>query len=345
MPSRFARLLTATLACALAACSGNATPSVPSSFGGVSSTVLPSGEHVVRIGRREIHFGGPARRTQIRRSWIRPAMKKSAVLYGSSYDGGFINVYDEKGTGQQPIGQLTNDLTSPQGMFVDRRHHLWVANTNAFNVVAFKRGGTTPYRTLNDPGFYPIAVTVDSRGTVFAANAQGSSGQPGNVTYWEKGATDPSGTLSISSLQLALGIGVDASDDVYVSYIPTSGPPTVAVVAAGTQTGQPLGIQGSTISDITFDSDQNLVMEDEYGSLGIWAPPYNGSPARTLPAFGNEPTLNKKQSQVWIAYANFSDPMIESYDYASGQQLDVITSGFTHAAVPYGVAVDPRAKP
>jgi hypothetical protein len=341
MFSRFARSLAAALAVALAACSPTSTPSATPSLGGVSLIILPSGEHVIRAGGHEIRFGGRLHHEQTGRSWIDPARKKSAILYGSSYDGGFINIYSEKGTGQHPIGQLTSGLLSPQGMFVDKHHHLWVANTNAFNIVAFKRNATAPYLTLDDPGYYPISVAVDSHGTVFAANAQGSSGQPGNVTYWKKGATDPSGTLTISGLQLALGIGVDAGDDVYVSYIPTSGPPTVSVVAAGTQTGQPLGIQGTTISDITFDAKENLVMEDEYGNLGIWLPPYNSGPARTLPAFGNEPTLNKKQTQVWIAYANFSDPMIESYDYGSGQQLDVITSGFTHAAIPYGVAVDP----
>jgi hypothetical protein len=230
-------------------------------------------------------------------------------------------------------------------MFVDKHHNLWVANTNAFNIVAFKRDTTAPFLTLKDPDYYPIAVVVDRHGTAFAANAQGSKGQPGTVTYWKKGDTHPTGTVTISGLQLALGIGVDARDNVYVSYIPTSGPPTVAVVAAGTTTGQPLGISGPSIGDVTFDATKNLVMEDAFGSLGIWAPPYNGRPARTLPAFGNEPTLNKRQTRVWIAYANFSDPMIESYDYTSGKQLDVITAGFNNTAIPYGVALDQAAKP
>ncbi len=131
MSSRFARLLTAVLAGALAACSANGTPSATPSLGGVYSMILPSGEHVVRVGRHEIRFGGPLHHTQTGHSWMDPASKKKAILYGSSYDGGFINIYSEKGTGQQPIGQLTSGLLSPQGMFVDKHHHLWVANTNA----------------------------------------------------------------------------------------------------------------------------------------------------------------------------------------------------------------------
>jgi len=345
MSSRYPRLLTAVLAGALAACSSNGAPSITPALGGASSMILASGEHLVRAGFHEVRFGGAVRHARAGRSWMDPAGKKQALLYGSSYDGGFINIYKQKGTRQQPIGQLTSGLISPQGLFVDKHHDLWVANTNAFNIVAFKRNATAPFLTLNDPDYYPIAVVVDRHGKAFAANAQGSSGQPGTVTYWKKGDTDPTGTITIPGLQLALGIGIDASDNVYVSYIPTNGTPTVAVVAAGMTAGQPLGISGASIGDIAFDAGKNLVMEDAFGSLGIWAPPYDSGPARTLPAFGNEPTLDKKQAEVWIANANFSDPMIESYDYSSGKQLDVITAGFNDTAVPYGVALDPAAKP
>lgn len=76
MPSRFARLLTAVVAGALAACSANGTPSATPSLGGVSSRILPSGEHVVRAGGREIRFAGPMRNAQTGRSWMDPASKK-----------------------------------------------------------------------------------------------------------------------------------------------------------------------------------------------------------------------------------------------------------------------------
>ena len=143
--------------------------------------------------------------------------------------------------------------------------------------------------------------------------------------------------------RIVLGIGVDASDNVYVSYIPTSGPPAVAVFPAGSQTGSALPINGTTISDITFDSSSNLLMEDEYGGLGIWAPPYTGGPSKTLHIFGNEPTLTKNEKEVWIAYANYSNPMIEGYAYSAGTLLDTITSGFTTTDIPNGVAVDPAS--
>jgi hypothetical protein len=36
--------------------------------------------------------------------------------------------------------------------------------------------------------------------------------------------------------------------------------------------------------------------------------------------------------------------MIEGYDYSTGALLDTITAGFTTAAIPYGVALDPPEK-
>jgi hypothetical protein len=344
MLTHYKKFTLATLLAALTACSASAPPVTPASAtSDVQSVTLPSGEHVVRADGRIIRFGGPRGRTGSARGWIEPQTNSNKLLYGSSYDGDFINIYSQHGTGQSPIGQLTSDLTSPQGMVVDKHHQLWVANTNAYNVVAFKRGATTPFTTLNDAGYYPISVAVNSKGTVFAANAEGTSGPPGNVTFWKKGQTSPSGTLTFPRFLLVLGIGIDASDNVYVSFVPTSGPPAVVEFPAGSQTGQGLALNAS-ISDITFDSSNDLVMEDESGGLGIWAYPYSGDPTRTIDAFGNEPTFNKSESDVWIAYANYSNPMIEGYDYSTGTQIDTITSGFSDTAIPYGVALDPPAK-
>ncbi len=342
MPLRLARLASLGAIAALAACSNAAQPVTPANSAAVRAQVLPSGERVVHIGGELIRFGGNARHAA-KRGWISSAAGKRALLYGSSYDGGFINIYPEAGNNQQPVGQLTSGLVSPQGLFVDKHQRLWAANTNAFNVVGFKRGATTPFATLSDPNYYPISVAVDKNGTVYAANAESTTGPPGNVTVWTKGSTNPTATLTYGNFLIVTGVGVDASNNVYVSYIPTSGPPAMVVFPAGSQTGQPLNIADANLADMTFDSDQNLVMETLSNTLGIWAPPYTSGPARTIPPFGNEPTLNRRDKKVWIAYANYSTPMIEGYDYATGNLVDTIRSGFTTTAIPYGVAVDPRS--
>jgi hypothetical protein len=277
--------------------------------------------------------------------WLSPAALSGPVLYGSSYDGGFINLYPLHGNNQQVIGKLTSGLLSPQGMAVDRRHDLWVANTNAFNIVAFKRGATTPFRTLDDSGYYPVTVVVGTDGTVYAANVVSTTGPPGNVAVYKRGSTKPTQTLTYSGFGLVLGLGIDASNNLYVAYSP-NGPPAVVEFPADSQTGQPVNLTNISASDIVFDDQNDLVMENASGGLGIWTPPYSGGPARSIPAFGNQPTFNAREGRIWVALADFSTPKILGYDFVTGNLIDTITNGFTpNSAIPYGVAIDPGAGP
>jgi|HubBroStandDraft_1064217.scaffolds.fasta_scaffold189540_1 hypothetical protein len=307
------------------------------------ATAAASVPHTIHLGATVYSFGGVARSVHRRPSWIAPAAMHGGILYGSSYDGGFINLYSLKGKDQAPIGQLSAGLTSPQGLAVDRHHRLWVANTNAYSVVGFKRGASSPFATLNDAGFYPVSVAVDSNGTVYAANAEGVNGPPGNVTVWAKGSTNPTATLTYASFEIVLGLGVDAQNDLFVTYIPTSGPPSMVEFPAGSQNGVPVSIEEANVGDITFDESGNLVMEDLENTLGIWAPPFTSGPERTIPVLGNEPTFDRKEKTIWLAYANFSTPKIFGYDYATGSLHDTITNGWTASAIPYGVATDPAA--
>lgn len=273
-----------------------------------------------------------------------PAAKTGGILYGSSYDGGFINLYSVKGNNQQVTGQLTDTLVSPQGMVVDRHHQLWVANTNASTIVGFKRGSTSPFTTLNDPGYYPVTVAVGNDGTVYAANVVSLSGPPGNVAVFANGSTNPTATLTYSGFLLVLGLGIDANNNLYVSYQPSSGPAAVVEFPSGSQTAQPVPLSDISEGDITFDRQSDLVMENGSGGLGVWTSPYSGGPARSIPAFGNEPTFDRKENKVWVAYANFSTPKIIGYNYTSGALVDTITNGWSvNGPIPYGVAIDPSA--
>jgi hypothetical protein len=312
---------------------------------GCSGAASLTAQQVPRVGAQALLRPSGVHAAGAGAGWISPDALRGAILYGSSYDGGFINLYHLRGNNQQVVGKLTNSLVSPQGMAVDSRANLWVANTNAFNIVAFKRGATTPFRTLDDAGYYPLTVVVGKDGTVYAANVTGTNGPPGNVTVYKRGSTKPTGTLTYSGFGLVLGLGIDAQNNVYVAYSP-NGPPAIVEFPAGSQTGQPVNITDISPSDIVFDDQNDLVMENGSGGLGIWTPPYSGGPARSIPAFGNQPTFNRSEGRVWVALADFSDPKILGYDFTTGQLVDTITNGYTkNSAIPYGVAIDPSAGP
>ncbi len=324
-------------AAGVAGCSGPSSLAYAPPAGATGANALAS------KAARAVRYGPPDQLARSGGGWISPAARRQGILYGASYDGGFINLYSSRGNDQHVIGQLTSGLVSPQGIVVDHRHRLWVANTNANNIVAFRRGATEPFTTLNDPGYYPVSVAVAPDGTVYAGNVVGLSGPPGNVEVYARGSTTPTATLTYGDFELVLGLGVDAAGDLFVSYVPPSGPPSVVEFAKGSQTGQPMSISDTSDGDIVFDRANDLVMEDGQGTLGIWPAPWGGAPARTVPAFGNEPTFDRRENRVWVALANFSTPQILGYDFTSGALVDTITNGFTQSAIPYGVALDPAA--
>jgi len=90
-----------------------------------------------------------------------------------------------------------NGVINPQGMFVTPNGWLYVANTGANNILVFKKGGLNPIETLQDPNQYPVDVTVDSNGTVYASNIFDVFGNPGSVTVWRNGSTTPTAHYKI----------------------------------------------------------------------------------------------------------------------------------------------------
>lgn len=322
-------------AAAIAGCSAGANP--------VNATLQRSGnQNLAAQQGMHVAFGpyvtAPAHRGG---GWISPSAAHAGIIYGASYNGAVINMYALKGNNQTVVGQLTNSLVSPQGIVVDAHHRLWVANTNAGNILGFDRGATTPFRTLQDTNEFPISVAVDESGNVYAANAESTTGPPGNVVMYTPGSTNPI-VLTYADFNLVLGIGVDPGGNVFVSYIGGFGP-SVMEFPKGSQTGQQVNISGEQISDVIFDDSADLLMEDNFGGVGVWPTPYAGGPVKTIPAFGNEPTFNRTEGKIWVALANPNTPEILGYDVKTGSLVDTITDGWNGNVWPYGVAIDPRA--
>ena len=252
---------------------------------------------------------GPYNASPVKRGggWISPKAAQTGIIYGASYNGGFINMYALKGTNQTVIGQLTNSLLSPQGIVVDGKQRVWVANTNAGNIVAFNRGATTPFRILQDANEFPISVAVDESLNVYAANAESTSGPPGNVVMYERGATTPTAVLTYPDFNIVLGLGVDGLGNLYVSYIGSFGP-SVVEFPKGSQTGQQVNLSTWRSATSSSTITRDLLMEDGSGGVGVWPPPYSGGPMRTIDAFGNEPTFTRSERKIWVALANPTTP-------------------------------------
>src|SRR5579864_4611384 len=113
-----------------------------------------------------------------------PDTGTTPILYVAQYGSNAIQIYDQAGTNQSPIGTLTSSLSGPWGLFVTGTEDLYVANLAGADVVIFHKGATSPYKTLSDPGELPVIAVVDSTGTVYVANNKTTRGGPGSVSVY-----------------------------------------------------------------------------------------------------------------------------------------------------------------
>jgi hypothetical protein len=100
------------------------------------------------------------------------------LLYVSNIASNTVSVYSYP-EGKR-VGTLTTDLASPDGICVDNKNHIWVANnsptgSNPYALVEYKHGGKTPIATLSgivtaigcsvDPTTGNLAVTSYGTGS------------------------------------------------------------------------------------------------------------------------------------------------------------------------------------
>jgi hypothetical protein len=83
-----------------------------------------------------------------------------------------VDVFAGKLNGQRACGQIGLGLSSPFGLFVDKKtHDLYVANSNRSNIKVFHRGHVKAYNTYVDPtDEITLDVAVAPDGTVIASN-------------------------------------------------------------------------------------------------------------------------------------------------------------------------------
>jgi len=148
---------------------------------------------------------------------------------------GFVNYYALKGRHQSPLGQLSGFLDGPEGMASDPSGNLYVANTIDGNILEYPAGSSAPSRTLSDlSGYAPGEVALGSDGTVYVTNIHGPLPKrcgtfcipkPGNVVAYANGSTKPTAvykTFPATAAYYPIGLGVDAQNDIFVTYETTA---------------------------------------------------------------------------------------------------------------------------
>ena len=206
---------------------------------------------------------GPARTwrypVQATRSWMSADTKKAGLVYISDYEHDSVSVFDAKaGT---LLGQIGGQ-SAAAGLYVDKHHRLWVANSGNSQVLVYDRGATTPSLTLLDPSQRPFDTAVCPNGTVYVSNYYSFNTGLGSISVYAKGSTSPTGSLADPNEYQNYFITCDAQGNVFT---------TLEVAGLASQIDEYPGGAGPAKKIVSVDSSGGIVMDDA-GNLVVSDP-------------------------------------------------------------------------
>ena len=367
----------ATLAL-LAGCSGGGSSgsAVPSTYQGAggqsiarSFSYVPHFKQIDALGGRlaapsnTLRFDDPEA--------FDPAAPKAGV-YGANYGnaggnqlGGYFNLYALPGSSKSKVvckGGLKK-VAEINGMGVDSKGTLWVpgllpTNLNDGIVLTYTKNTCTEDKTkLTEKSGEPADIAFASTGTNYVMDIVNFPAMTnGQIEIYPKGKTSPTSTLQLpgelvgtgSSQGLGLGIATDGKNNVYATYLNTSGGTNIAVFAGGKGKGKILQNASATFYEgMTFDSKGNLVVaanSSAGGAINVFAPPYTGNPT-TFAAQGSPVDIKLDAANANLYVGDAANNTIDVYKYPSGTYAYsiTVTTVAPEGAVVEGVAVDPSA--
>ena len=254
--------------------------------------------------------------------------RKPEFLFVADSSSGVL-IYNPRKANSAPIGAITTGVNTPAGLAVDKSGALYVANQGTGTVTVYPKGSSSPSLTISNGISSPYGVTVDSKGDVFVSNL-GTN----DVTAYAAGQTSPYATISFNSYGQAVGLGVDASDNIWVACDSSNG---VFEIPAGSTSVKNSGLTSLNGPISVAFGKADIIYVSNFASSDVNIYTYGTtSPSGTITSGISGPTLGGFTAINSYFQSN------QSYDvvgYLSGQTSPFST--LSGASSPLGIASSP----
>jgi len=301
----------------------------------VPTVTSPGGAQGARL-----RFAAPSTRP----SWITRELRHSTkpLLYVADTYANEVAVYVQRGRGQQPVGELTTDITFPTGLWVDTHRNLWVANSYSeleSNILRFPQGATKPDLTIPDASWNVSGVWVARDRSVYAIN----SGYYGNfeiVKYPPHSVVsqvvgDPNLTSDITA------IAADAHGNLFASGLAQSGGGEVDELPSGSTSWQNTRIPLVEPGGLALDRSGALVVSDIGRDVIEVFPIGHKKPSITINCSAQcwAVALNHRATTIWVDEVNDLNGTIDEFSYRKGRFIQTLPQ--PQDSYPQSVATTP----
>jgi hypothetical protein len=211
------------------------------------------------------------------------ANPKHAWLYTASGVQNAVAIYDLDGFGTPQIGEITEGLIAANGMAVDNKGTLYVANWNGGHpggdVTIYSTGSISPSLTLSQGLTVPLDVAVDTNGDVYVSNRS-----PDSIVVYAQGQTTPKLTITSGLIVAPSQVQFDSNRNLFIGE--AAG---IIEVPFGSQQPMALNLEGLVKpSGVAFDPITGDMFVSDLGRnhVYVYAPGSSTQSRRLQPAMG-----------------------------------------------------------